>query len=72
MEEPKENKGLTPPLAPPHQKNADGEGKKVKVKIRQGRAITGAGKAGDVVEMDEATAREYERDGYVTILDPFK
>jgi hypothetical protein len=67
MEEPRENKGL----AAPHQKSADGEGKKVKVKIRQGRTITGVGKAGDVVEMDEAKAQEYQRDGYVTILNPF-
>jgi hypothetical protein len=41
----------------------------VKAKIRPGCAITGYGKAGDVVDMPESLALEYERDGYVTILE---
>lgn len=57
MEEPKDNKGFTPKV-----------NKKVKVMISKNRAIEGVGKAGDVVEMDEAVARQYELDGYVTIL----
>lgn len=56
MEEPKENKLMQPP-----------SNKKVKVKISQNREITGVGKAGDVVFMDEAVAKQYERDGFVTI-----
>jgi hypothetical protein len=42
--------------------------KKVKVKISQGRAIKGVGKAGDVVQMDESVAQQYVRDGFVTIV----
>jgi len=42
--------------------------KKVKVKIRQNRVIEGVGKAGDVVEMDRAVAEQYEREGFVTII----
>lgn len=42
--------------------------KKVKVKIRQNRAIEGVGKAGDVVEMDKAVAEQYESEGFVTII----
>lgn len=57
MEEQKENKGMQPPA-----------NKKVKVKICQNRAIEGVGKAGDVVEMTEAEAKQHERNGYVTIL----
>jgi hypothetical protein len=57
MEEPKQNKSATPP-----------SNKTVKVKINQGRAIKGVGKAGDVVEMVEALAKQYERDGYVTLV----
>jgi hypothetical protein len=58
-EQPKENKAVIP---------AFNKGKTVKVRINPKRAITGVGKAGDVVEMDEATAKQYERDGFVTIL----
>lgn len=65
MEEPKENKALPP-------SPSKGQSKKVKVKIRQNRAITGVGKAGDVVEMDEAQARMFEHEGFVTILKPFE
>lgn len=57
METPKEDKAVKP-----------AENKKVKVKINQGRAITGVGKAGDVVEMTEAAAKQYVRDGYVTLV----
>ena len=57
MEEQKQNKAATPP-----------SNKTVKVKINQGRAIKGVGKAGDVVEMAEALAKQYERDGYVTLV----
>lgn len=57
MEEPKQNKAVTPP-----------SNKTVKVKINQGRAIKGVGKAGDVVEMAEAIAKQYERSGYVTLV----
>lgn len=70
MEEPKENKGMNPTPASP--KGEELKKRKVKVKIRQGRAITGVGEAGDVVEMDETKAQEYERDGYLTILKPFE
>lgn len=58
-EQPKENKAVTP---------AANKGRTVKVRINLKRAITNVGKAGDVVEMDEATAKQYERDGFVTIL----
>lgn len=44
------------------------KGKTVKVRINPKRAITGVGTAGDVVEMDEAIAKQYEHDGFVTIL----
>jgi len=40
----------------------------VKVKILPKRAIAGYGVAGDVVSMPEALAKQYEREGYVTIL----
>lgn len=43
-------------------------GKKLKVKINQGRAIKGVGTAGDVVQMDESVALQYARDGFVTIV----
>ncbi len=56
---PEENKAVSPAL---------NKGKTVKVRINPKRAITGVGKAGDVVEMDEATAKQFERDGFVTIL----
>ena len=59
MEEPKDNKIFTPAL---------NKAKTVKVKINKNREITGVGKAGDVVTMDEAVAKIYQRDGYVTIL----
>lgn len=59
MEEPKDNKIFTPSL---------NKAKTVKVKINKNREITGVGKAGDVVSMDAAVAKIYERDGYVTIL----
>lgn len=58
-EQPKENKVVSPAM---------NKGKTVKVRINPKRAITGVGKAGDVVEMDEATAKQFERDGFVTIL----
>lgn len=58
-EQTKENKAINPAL---------NKGKTVKVRINPKRAITGVGKAGDVVEMDEATAKQFERDGFVTIL----
>lgn len=58
-EQPKENKAVSPAL---------NKGKTVKVQINPKRAITGVGKAGDVVEMDETTAKQFERDGFVTIL----
>lgn len=59
MEEPKQNKAVTPP---------SNKTMMVKVKINQNRAIKGVGKAGDVVEMTEALAKQYEKDGFVTIL----
>ena len=59
MEYPKVNKVFNP---------MQNKTKTVKVKIKKNREITGVGKAGDVVPMDEATAKKYERDGYVTIL----
>lgn len=59
MEEPKQNKAVTPP---------SNKTMMVKVKINQNRAIKGVGKAGDVVEMAEAIAKQYEKDGFVTIL----
>lgn len=59
MEEEKDNKIFTP---------TQNKAKTVKVKINKNREITGVGKAGDVVSMDEAVAKIYERDGYVTIL----
>lgn len=59
MQEPKENKVFTP---------TTNKAKTVKVKINKNREITGVGKAGDVVTMDESVAKIYERDGYVTIL----
>lgn len=58
MEEPKENKAITPSF----------NKKMVKVKINQNRAITGVGKAGDEIEMTEQDAEKYEQSGYVTIL----
>lgn len=58
MEEPKENKAITPSF----------NKKMVKVKINQNRAIKGVGKAGDEVEMTEQDAEKYEQSGYVTIL----
>lgn len=54
----KENKGFQSP-----------SNKKVKVMINKNRAMAGIGKAGDVVEMTEALAKQYESDGYVTILE---
>lgn len=66
MEEPKQNKSMTP--SPPAPLPKGEGGRKVKVMIRQNRVIEGVGKAGDVVEMDEAVAKQYESDGYVTIL----
>jgi hypothetical protein len=59
MEEPKENKGITP-----------GANKAVMVKVRilPKRAIAGYGAAGDVVSMPETLAKEYEREGFVEIL----
>ena len=70
MFEPKENKALdpTPSPSPIASQSERGASRKVKVKIRQNREIAGVGKAGDVVEMTEADARQYEREGYVTIL----
>lgn len=56
---PEENKAVSP---------VSNKGKTVKVLINPKRAITSIGKAGDVVEMDETTAKQYERDGFVTIL----
>lgn len=57
MEDEKKNKAFSP-----------SENKKVKVKIKKGRAIAGVGKAGDVVDMSEAQAKQYEKDGYVEIV----
>lgn len=59
MEDPKDNKVFEPVF---------NKAKTVKVKINKNREITGVGKAGDVVTMDEAVAKIYQRDGYVTIL----
>ncbi len=59
MEEEKHNKAVTP---------SSNKTVMVKVKINQGRAIKGVGKAGDVVEMAEALAKQYERSGYVTLV----
>lgn len=59
MQDPVDNKLMQPPA----------NKKLVKVKICQNRAIEGVGKAGDVVEMAEQTARQYEREGYVIILE---
>lgn len=56
---PEEDKAVSP---------ISNKGKTVKVRINPKRAITGVGTAGDVVEMDEATAKQYEHDGFVTIL----
>jgi len=61
MQEPKENKEQQPSA-----------NKKVKVKINRNRRITGVGKSGDVVEMTEATAKKYQQEGYVTILEESK
>jgi hypothetical protein len=58
-EQPKENKAVSPAM---------NKSRMVKVRINPKRAITGVGKAGDVVEMDEFAAKQYERDGFVTIL----
>jgi hypothetical protein len=55
MDEPKENKGLTP----------SSNKSKMKVRILQNRAIEGVGKAGDVVELPRDEAEQYIRDGYV-------
>lgn len=59
MQDPKENKGMQPPAS----------NKLVKVKIRQNRAIEGVGKAGDEVQMTEQVAKQYEREGYVIVLE---
>ena len=59
MEEEKLNKSFTP---------VHNKAKMVKVRINPKRAIEGYGNAGDVVDMPEALAKVYERDGYVTIL----
>lgn len=58
MEEEKPNKSFVPPV----------NKKLVKVMISKNRSIEGVGKAGEIVEMTERLARQYERDGYVTIL----
>jgi len=42
--------------------------KKVKVKIKPLRGIGGYGFAGEEVKMPEDEAKQYEKDGYVTIL----
>lgn len=60
MEDPKDNKAVTPAL-----NKAE---KTVKVRINPKRALIGIGKAGDVVEMKESAAKQYERAGFVTIL----
>ena len=60
MEEKKENKSFAP--------TANKTEKMVKVRINAKRSIQGYGKAGDVVEMPETLAKQYERDGYVTLL----
>lgn len=71
----KENKGMTPANVglDTHKEQERAtrpaiDGKMVKVRISKGRAITGYGKAGDVVDMPEELAKQYERDGYVEIL----
>jgi len=46
--------------------------KVVKVRINQNRAISGVGKAGDVVEMTEQDAEKYAQMGFVTILNKEK
>ncbi len=60
MKDPEENKSFT------HSENKAVA--MVKVQIKPKRAIAGYGVAGDVVPMPEALAKQYERDGYVTIL----
>lgn len=62
MKDPEENKSVTP-----GENKATGAAM-VKVQIKPKRAIAGYGVAGDVVPMPEALAKQYERDGYVTIL----
>lgn len=58
-EKPLENKAVQPPA----------NKKLVTVRIRPNRSITGVGKAGDEVQMAEQLAKQYERDGYVIILE---
>lgn len=65
MEEPKQNKSMN--LSPASPKGEEPK-RKVKVRINTNREIAGVGKAGDVVSMDEAVAKKYESEGYVTIL----
>ncbi len=60
MKDPEENKSVTP--------SENKAVAMVKVQIKPKRAIAGYGVAGDVVPMPEALAKQYERDGYVTIL----
>lgn len=59
MQNPVENKSMQPPA----------NKKMVKVRICQNRAIEGTGKAGDEVQMTEQAAKQYERDGFVIILE---
>lgn len=67
MQEPKANKNLKRKES--SLLSVDKEDVKVTVKICQGCAITGYGKAGDIVEMPNSLALDYQRDGYVTILE---
>lgn len=60
MKDSEENKSVTP--------SENKAVAMVKVQIKPKRAIAGYGVAGDVVSMPEALAKQYERDGYVTIL----
>lgn len=68
MQTPKENKSVTPANLTPDP-SPSGEGSKlVKVKIHAGCLIIGYGKGESIVDMPEALAKQYERDGSVTIL----
>lgn len=68
MEEQKDNKALNHALSPSSNASHSEREARVKVKINPKRAITGYGKAGEVVEMPEALAQHYARIGYVVIL----
>lgn len=57
MEEPKVNKSWAP-----------SKNKTVKIKINANRAISGLGKAGDVVEVSELVADNFVAQGLATII----